>query len=74
MISTINLYYKTIMTGNEINDIIAYYVLSKKINAQSFSPQMLPEVLFRKSCILSISTSIFPQLQVSVGRRTLIRC
>ena len=32
MISAIHLYYMTTMTGNEINDIISYYVLSKKIN------------------------------------------
>lgn len=60
MISAVHFYNKTIMTGNEINDIISYYVLSEKINAQGFFTQMFPKMLFSQSGILTISASIFP--------------
>ena len=36
MIPTVHFYYKTAVSGNEIYDVITYYMLSEKVNPKSF--------------------------------------
>jgi len=33
MVSAIHLYHETLMTGNEIYDVISYYVLPKEVSS-----------------------------------------
>jgi len=46
MVSAIHLYHKTVMTGDEISNVISYYVLPKKVNPKSFASQMFPKIPF----------------------------
>jgi len=36
MVTAIHFYYKTAVSGNEIYDVITYYMLSEKVNPKSF--------------------------------------
>ena len=60
MVTAIDLYHKTFMAGNEVNDIISYCMLTKEINPKSLASQMFPKILFCQCGILSILAGIFP--------------
>ena len=66
MITAINFDYQSVVTTQEIHDVIANNMLPKKLMTQVSKPNLFPKYAFRKRHVLSVLSSKSTQNQVPV--------